>query len=119
MHKRTIGNALVYIGLKGIAVGLLTPLLMGPWRMTIKVIYSASAVLLLVGRLLTPLRTNNLRVKRLDRFQVWSAIFFCAAAVFLWLSRDLRDWLAFTLAGGVVQLMASIMLWRQREHISE
>lgn len=77
-------------------------------------IYSAGAVLVLIGRLFTPYEGDILRVKRLYRIEAWSAIFFCAGAFFLFYEpRILRDWLAFTLAGGCIQAYASFMIPRE------
>jgi len=76
-------------------------------------VYATGAVLTLIGRLLTPYTGDNLRVKRLYRIETWSAVFFCAAAFFLFYEpRVLRDWLAFTLAGGCIQAYASFMIPR-------
>ena len=41
-----------------------------------KYIYATGALLLLIGRLLTPYKGDDLRVKRLYRIETWSAIFF-------------------------------------------
>lgn len=76
-----------------------------PW------IFSAGAALLLLIRIFTPFRGEDMRLKRLHRIEAWSAIFFCAAAFFLfWPEAQLRDWLAFTLAGAVIQIITSIAI---------
>lgn len=78
-----------------------------------KYVYASGALLLIVGRILTPYKGDNLRVKRLCRIESWSAIFFCVAAFFVFYDQySLRDWLAFTLAGGCIQAYASIMIPR-------
>ena len=78
-----------------------------------KYIYSAGAVLLLVSRIMTPYRGNSDRIRRLYRIESWSAIFFCVAAFFMFYEPgSARDWLAFTLAGGAVQIYTSIMIPR-------
>ena len=60
-----------------------------------KYVYSAGALALLLVRLFTPYRGDDLRLKRLHRIESWSAVFFCAAAVFLFYpGAELRDWLA-------------------------
>ena len=54
-----------------------------------------------------------MRVRRLSRIESWSAIFFCVAAFFVFYDQtSLRDWLAFTLAGGCIQAYTSIMIPR-------
>lgn len=76
-----------------------------PW------IFSAGALMLLLIRIFTPFRGTDLRLKRWHRIEAWSAIFFCAAAFFLfWPEGQLRDWLAFTLAGAVIQIITSIAI---------
>ncbi len=78
-----------------------------------KYIYGAGAALLLVGRMLNPYKGDNLRVKRLYRIEAWSAIFFCAAVFFMFYEEaGPTDWIAFTLAGGVLQIYTSIMIPR-------
>ena len=74
-------------------------------------VYSAGAAALLVIRLFTPYRGKDFRLKRLHRIESWSAIFFCAAAVFLFYpGASLRDWLAFTLAGAAIQIITSLAI---------
>lgn len=117
---RKTGNILVIIGLIGIAIAVFLPLFSGPQSQLFRYIYSVAAVVLLAGRLMTPMQTKALRIKRLDRMQTWSAIFFCAAAVCMWLTPAPNDWLAFTLAGGLIQCYASLMLPRlQRKEANQ
>lgn len=69
--------------------------------------------MLLVARIMNRYTGQILRVKRLYRIETWSALFFCVATFFLFYSSDSsRDWLAFTLAGGVLQVFTSIMIPR-------
>jgi len=76
-----------------------------------KYIYATGAVILLISRLFTPYRGKNDRLKRLYRIESWSAIFFCVAAFFMFYEPySARDWLAFTLAGGAVQIYTSLMI---------
>lgn len=74
-------------------------------------VFAAGAVALLVIRLFSPYRGDNLRQKRWYRIQAWAAIFFCVGAFFLFYAQgQLRDWLAFTLAGAVIQVITSIAI---------
>ncbi len=50
-----------------------------------------------------------LRVRRLARIELWSCVIFCAGAFFMWYTPERLDWLAFTLAGGVLQVYSSLM----------
>lgn len=74
-------------------------------------VYSAGALGLLLVRLFTPYRGDNVRLKRWHRIECWAALFFCAGAVFLFVDgASLRDWLAFTLAGAVLQIICSFAI---------
>ena len=44
--------------------------------------------------------------------EIWTAIIFVVGAVFMFLPG--KDWIAFTLAGGVLTLYTSIMIPRQK-----
>lgn len=106
-------TGLVTVGLLMIAVGIVMPILQGASIAsdTFRYIYAAGAVMLLIGRLFTPYKGDNQRVKRLWRIETWSAVFFCAGAFFLFYDKTIfRDALAFTLAGGVIQIYTSIMI---------
>lgn len=103
-------NILTYAGLLLVAAGCLLPLLMGPQSTLFKFIYPAGALMTFIGRLMSPYKGRNLRVKRLVRIQSWSALFFCVAAFFIWYSDNPKDWIVFTLAGGAIQCYVSIVL---------
>ncbi len=77
-----------------------------------KYIYSVGAVVLLIARLFTGYKGKNDRLRRLYRIEAWSAIFFCVSAFFMFYGDAARDWLAFTLAGGAIQIYTSIMIPR-------
>lgn len=78
-------------------------------------IFSAGALLVVVGRLFMPYKGPSLRIKRLCRLEVWSGLFFCAAAFFMfWKGAGPTDWIAFTLAGAAIQIYTSIMIPRTR-----
>lgn len=79
-------------------------------------LYAAGALLVLVGRLLNRVPKDcPLRLKRLLRMEVWTALVFAAGAVFTFLNdRGGNDWLAFTMAGGVLTVYTSIMIPRLR-----
>ena len=73
-------------------------------------VYSAGALMLLLIRLFTPYRGSDARLKRLHRIESWSAVFYCAAAFLLFYTHEMRDWLAFTLAGAAIQIITSIAI---------
>lgn len=81
-----------------------------------KYVYSAGALLVLAGRAFNRCPYQILRVKRLYRIEVWAGIIFCAGAFFMFYKGAGRmDWMAFTLAGGVIEAYASIMIPRTVE----
>lgn len=91
----------------------------GLWNGAVSVDLRRGAVLSLIGRIMTPYRGHNMRVKRLHRIEIWSSVFFCAATFFMFYqTAGARDWLAFTLAGGAVLVYTSIMIPRAEKNRS-
>lgn len=80
-------------------------------------LYAAGAVVLFIGRLMTPgLKEAPLRLRRLLRIETWGSLLFVAgAASMFWDSGSGRDWIAFTLAGGIIQVYTSIMIPRVQQ----
>lgn len=105
---------MLIIGLVVIAAGVLIPIVNNdPFGMTFRYVYSAGALLTLLARLFEPAPAQNtpVRIKRLLRLESWSALLFCVAAFFAFYSApQLRDWLAFTLAGAAIQIYSSIAI---------
>lgn len=85
-------------------------------RIVIAWIYAAGAACLLAGRIIGPVPEGApLRLRRLLRMEVWTALVFVAGAVFLFIpGSGGNDWIAFTLAGGVLTIYTSIMIPRQK-----
>ncbi|MDE6200218.1 MAG: hypothetical protein K2G06_10300 [Muribaculaceae bacterium] len=107
------------IGLLLIAAGTLLPILNGRNAIyrdmpdTFKYLFTAGAAIVLIARLFNTYKGKILRLKRLYRIELWSAIFFCAAAFFMFYEKDTtRNWLAFTLAGAAIQIYTSFMIPR-------
>lgn len=108
----------IWLGVAGlllIAVGTLLPLFRVVSPMT-RIIYSAGALILLASRIIRPsYKGKSLRVKRLMRIEFWSGVIFCVGAFFLWYpGAGPMDWLAFTIAGGMLEVYTSIMIPRTR-----
>ncbi len=105
---------LVTLGMLLIAAAILIPIFCGVQNPVYRWLYAAGALLLLIGRILGQYKGDNMRLKRLVRIELWASIFFCVAAFFLFFppGNNLRDVLAFTLAGGVIQIYTSIMIPR-------
>ena len=107
-------TAIVVIGLLARVTATRVPLLNKgfdhPW---FRYVYAAGAVMVLAGRLFTPYTGIHPRMKRLHRLESWSGVFFCAAAFFMFYDpHSNRDWLAFTLAGGAVQVISTFIATR-------
>lgn len=109
---KTALEAVLYIGLVMVALGCLLPLLMGPQTMLYKYIFAVGAGLHLIARVGLVYRGPYLRVKRLSRILIWSGLFYCAGAFFMFYTPNPQDWLAFVLAGAVIQCYVSIVMPR-------
>ena len=115
MKRNKIVELLASLGLLLIAAGIMLPLFMGLDFTPFRYIYAAGAAIALIARLIgvNAPAGEPTRLRRMRRLEKWSAIFFCAGAFFLFYDHGtVRDALAFTLAGGVVQAMCSIMIPR-------
>lgn len=118
--KRLVSSTCVNFGLLLVMAATAMPLLrigvtlsaLGPlfgW------IYAFGALLILTGRLIRPkAKDQPLRVQRLLRMEVWTAIMFIVGAVFIFTVRG-NDWIAFTMAGGVLTVYSAIMLSRNEK----
>lgn len=117
-QPRTLWIVTATIGLLLIIAGTMMPLfqrgmIFSEMSPVFRYIYAGGALLLTVSRLMSPYRGSALRVKRLYRIELWSSFFFCVGAFFLFYEPSTsRDWLAFTLAGGAIQVYTSIMIPR-------
>lgn len=112
--SKTVFLWMITIGMLLVAAGTVMPLLMqGTGSDLYKYVYGGGALILLFGRIFTTYKGDNLRLKRLYRIEGWSAIFFCVAVFFMFYEdASSRDWIAFTLAGGAIQIYTSIMIPR-------
>lgn len=119
MSRKTLVTLLSMGGLILIMAAVALPVL-HVGREYITWVYAVGAASLLIGRLITPVPAGaSLKLRRLLRMEVWTALVFVAGAVFLFLpitpgNGAGNDWIAFTLAGGVLTIYTSIMIPRQR-----
>lgn len=111
--KKVWAMWLVNIGLLAIVAATAMPLLHIGVTVS-RYIYAAGALVLIAGRLCQPgvAPGASLRLRRMMRLETWSAIIFIVAAVLLFYpgTAGTRDWIAFTLAGGVIQVYTSLMI---------
>lgn len=111
MNKNTFITLLLIAGLLLLAVGIVLPLFTGLQFVAFRFIYCSGACLLLIARLFSPYQGDNIRLKRLHRLEVWSALIFCVGGFFLFYDHGtFQEALAFTLAGAIVQIYATIMI---------
>ncbi|MDE7125597.1 MAG: hypothetical protein K2O12_03850 [Muribaculaceae bacterium] len=106
-------NWLVTIGLLGVCAGAVMPLLSSFVSRAYAYVYGAGAFISLVGRIFARVPKSSQVLRRLYRIEVWSSLFFCAAAVFMYLRTAPRDWIALTMAGGMIMLYTSIRIPRE------
>lgn len=101
-------------GLLMVAAGVMMPIMSGNIEgMAFRYVYAAGAILSVAARFLQPKAPSGtpVRLQRLLRLESWSAIMFCVAAFFSFYDMtQIRDWLAFTLAGAAIQIYTSIAI---------
>lgn len=94
-----------------------------------KWVYAAGALVFTIARIVGSSDTSeSLKLRRLRRLEFWAGVAFCIGAFFWFYNEDrysyylnlgmgtltcLRDTVYFTLAGGVIQIMAVFLLWRR------
>ncbi len=116
-NKRTnIANILVIVGMIMMIVMAVTPLLVNhqlnmEWM---RWFFIAGALIVLVGRLIDIYRGPSLRLKRLHVILVFSALLYCASGSMMFIFQGTNNWIAFLLAGVMVQLYASWMIDREQ-----
>jgi len=110
----SVSGIMLVIGLLIMAVMALLPLL-NINHMWMRWAFAAGALMVLVGRIIGIYKGPSLRVKRLHRILISSAILYCASALMMFISRGTNDWIAFLLAGLVMQMYASWMIEREEK----
>ena len=107
-------DILVIAGLLIMAVMALLPLL-NINLVWMRWAFAAGALIVLAARIMGASAQHNpsLRIKRLHRILISSAFLYCASALMMFLSRGTNDWIAFLLAGLMMQMYASWMIDRE------
>ena len=83
-------------------------------------VFSVGALTVFVARVLGAYHGKDMRLKRLHRLEWWIGIIFMVAAVFLFYpGAQLRDWLAFTLAGAALQVYTSLAIPVRERKVAE
>ena len=108
----SVSGIMLVIGLLIMAVMALLPLL-NINHMWMRWAFAAGALMVLVGRIIGIYKGPSLRVKRLHRILISSGILYCASALMMFISQGTNDWIAFLLAGLIMQIYASWMIDRE------
>lgn len=115
-RKEFLLNIALIAGLLVIVAMAVLPLLMpvGQWM---RVAFAAGAALVLVARLFQRYDGDNIRIKRLYRINIVSALLFCCSAALMFIHTDIMgylpgptDWVALLMAGAALQIYASFAL---------
>ena len=108
-----ISSLLVAIGLLIMLVMAVMPLL-NINLLWMRWAFAAGAALVLLARIMGVYSGPALRIKRLHRLLIVSAVLYCASAAMMFYSRGTNDWIAFLLAGLLMQVYASWMIDREQ-----
>lgn len=83
----------------------------------LKIIFAVAAAVTLVCQVLIPSPAGDLRTRRLARMNVWASVLYCVAAACPFINDEAMQssWVAFLLAGAVLQIYATLML----SHVSK
>ena len=116
-NRTNLSNILVFLGLLLMAVMAVTPLLVNHNinMELMRWLFTGGAFLVLIGRLVNLYRGTSLRLKRLHVILIFSALLYCASASMMFIYQGTNNWIAFLLAGLLVQLYASWMIEREEK----
>lgn len=112
--RQKVANVLLAVGLLVLLAAAVMPLvgLMYPW---LRYAYAVGAAMTLLARMLEQYTGKNLAIKRLYRIQLASAVLYCASAALLFYSSSEKDWLAFLMAGAVLQLYTTFRIQHEEQ----
>lgn len=121
-EKQELMSLLGTLGLLAILVAMSIPLYNGPfftgtWH---QYIFAAGALTMLLAQLFSPYKGSDPKLKRLFRLQTWAVLFFCAAAVLIFIKGTaMQDWIALTLAGAVVRVYTSWAIVARKKKLAD
>lgn len=75
-------------------------------------IFTLGAIAFFITRLIAGNQFTELRLKRLQRMQFWAGVMFCVASFFIFYEPNTNDWIAFTLAGALLQAYSTFVISR-------
>lgn len=104
-------NLLLCVAMLAMLVAAMLPIFGIRWDW-LRYAFAAAALLTLVAQVLTPSPDDDLRTRRLARMNVWSSVLYCVSAGCLFIHEPSmqQSWVAFLLAGAVLQIYATLML---------
>ena len=123
LDKKTVQRiqaVLLALGMVMLVVSAAFPLL-GVWpegMLLMRYIFAAGAATVLAVRLTEVYEGKNLRVKRLHSLERVSAFLYCVSAFLLFFYGNRLgggDWIAFLLAGAIMQIYTSFMIQHEEE----
>ncbi|MBQ9218909.1 MAG: hypothetical protein IJ724_11885 [Muribaculaceae bacterium] len=114
-------DSILMVGLVAILVMAVLPLfnINEPF---VRWLFAAGALAVLVVRLLQSNRGENLRLRRLYRINVISALMFCASAVMFWSMGQNEwstNWVAFLMAGAALMMYVSYAIDHEQRRIAQ
>ncbi len=110
--KQNIGNIILCVSMTVLLVVAVIPLFITPMPSWQRYMLAAGAAGTLIAQFFIPSPSDDFRIRRLSRMNVWAGIVYCVGAYCLFSSNiDMqRSWIAFLLAGAVLQIYATFML---------
>lgn len=119
MREKTL-NIVLMVGLLIITAMALLPLLNidAPWM---RWLFVAGALMVLIVRVLERYDGDNLRIRRLYRINIISALLFCASAVMFWYKGETQwstNWVAFLMAGAALLMYVSFAIDHEQRRIA-
>ncbi len=119
--KQRTGNIVLCISMTILMAAAAVPVFITPLPVWQRYMLAAGAAGTLVAQFFIPCPSDDLRTRRLSRMNVWAGIVYCVAAYCLFSSSpDMqRSWVAFMLAGAVLQIYATLMLSKLTNKKSE
>lgn len=123
LDKKTVQRiqaVLLAMGMVMLVVSAAFPLL-GVWpegMLLMRYIFAAGAATVLAVRITEVYEGKNLRVKRLHSLERVSAFLYCVSAFLLFFYGNRLgggDWIAFLLAGAIMQIYTSFMIQHEEE----
>ncbi len=110
--KQNIGNIVLCVSMTVLMAATVVPLFTNSMPAWQRYLLAAGALGTLVAQFFIPSPSDDLRVRRLSRMNAWAAIVYCVAAYCLFSPYpDMqRSWVAFLLAGAVLQIYATLMI---------